>query len=98
MALAAADMNRRDDLLNRLKSVWNDLSSEEQSAVEVVVNSIILTHKSTREEAVEEAAFPPLSEAELFARIDRSLAQADAGEYMDAEEFEKEIEAEFGLV
>ena len=101
MALAAADMNRRDELLHRLKNVWNDLSNEERSAVEVVVNSIILTHKGALEEvgeAVDEAVFTPLSETELFERIDRSLAQADVGEYMDAEAFEKEIEAEFGLV
>ena len=45
MALAAADMNRRDELLNKLKCVWGDLSIEERSAVEVVVNSIILNHK-----------------------------------------------------
>ena len=94
MALAAADMSRRDELLNRLKSVWNDLSNEERSAVEVVVNSIILTHQSAPEEPI----FTPLSESGLFERIDRSLAQADAGESMDAEAFEKEIEAEFGLV
>ena len=94
MALATADMNRRDELLNKLKSVWGDLSVEEQSAVEVVVNSIILNHREISEEAV----FAPLSESQIFERIDKSLDQADAGDYLDAEEFEKEIEAEFGLV
>lgn len=36
----------------------------------------------------------PLSEEELYARIEKSLAQADRGEVRDAEEFEAEFDAE----
>ena len=93
MALATADIYRRDKLLKQLKNVWYDLSVEERSAVEVVVNSIILNHRDFAEEAL----YTALPETELFERIDRSLSQADAGEYMDADAFEREIEAEFGL-
>jgi len=93
MAMTAADMHRRDALLDKLGRVWDELSNEERSAVEVVVNSISLNH---REET--EAVYPRLSEDQLFERIDRSLAQADAGETMDAEAFDREIRAEFGLV
>jgi len=93
MAMTAADMHRRDALLDKLGCVWDELSNEERSAVEVVVNSISLNH---REET--EAVYPRLSEEQLFERIDRSLAQADAGETMDAEAFDREIRAEFGLV
>ena len=41
-----------------------------------------------------DAGIRPLSEEELFARIERSVAQADRGEYRDAEEFEAELDAE----
>ena len=95
MAMAIADLNRRDELLNRLRTVWGDMSSEERSAVEVVVNSIITSHTKASTEAV---AFPPLTENELMDRIDLSLAQANNGEYVDADAFEKELAVEFGLV
>lgn len=95
MAMAIADLHRRDELLNRLKNVWGDMSHEEQSAVEVVVNSIILNHAAAEADAV---AFPPLTEAELFERIDLSLSQADVGEYTDAESFERAIETELHLL
>ena len=94
MAMAIADLNRRDELLNRLKTVWGDMSSEERSAVEVVVNSIITSHARA---SGEEATFPSLTERELLERIDLSIAQANNGEYADANAFEKELAAEFGL-
>lgn len=93
MAMTAMDMRRRDELLNRLGRVWDDMSNEERSAVEVVVNSIILNH---REEA--DVVYPHLTEMQLFERIDRSLAQADSGETLDAEAFDRDIRAEFELV
>lgn len=36
----------------------------------------------------------PLTEEELFSRIEISVSQADRGEYRDAEEFEAEFDAE----
>lgn len=95
MALALADLRRRDELLNRLKTAWDNLSSEERSAVEVIVNSIVLNHAA---EETDEALFSPLTETELFDRIDCSLSQADRGEYLAADVFEKEVEAEFGVI
>ena len=95
MAMAVTDLYRRDKLLNRLKCVWGDMSSEEQSAVEVVVNSIILNHAAAE---ADDVAFPPMTEAELFERIDLSLSQADVGEYTDAESFERTIETELHLL
>ena len=92
MALATVDMYRRDKLLTQLKNVWGDLSAEEQSAVEVVVHSIILRHDKT-----EEGLFSPLTDAELFERIEQGIADADAGEFMDSVDFERELGAEFGL-
>lgn len=94
MAMAITDLNKRDELINRLRTVWGDMSSEERSAVEVVVNSIITSHTKA---GTEEAAFPPLTERELFERIDLSIAQANNGEYADVDAFEKELAAEFGL-
>lgn len=94
MAMAVTDLNRRDELLNRLRKVWGDMSSEERSAVEIVVNSIITSHAIM---TPEEITFPPMTENELFERIDSSLAQADNGDYEDADAFEKAVAAEFGL-
>lgn len=94
MAMAITDLNKRDELLNRLRTVWGDMSNEERSAVEVVVNSIITSHTKA---SIEEVAFPPMTERELFERIDLSLAQADNGEFADTDAFEKELATEFGL-
>ena len=41
-----------------------------------------------------DAGIRPLSEGELLAQIDRSIAQADCGEVRDADEFEAEFDAE----
>ena len=41
-----------------------------------------------------DAGIRPLSAEELFAQIDRSLAQADRGEVRDAGKFEEEFDAE----
>jgi predicted transcriptional regulator len=38
-----------------------------------------------------------MTESELLQRIDRGIADADAGNFMDSEEFERELEEEFGL-
>lgn len=92
MAIATADMRRRDQLLIRLRDAWDDLSTEEQSAVEVLVNSVILNHGG-----VEEALFPALSDSELYERIDRGIAEAEAGVYVDSGLFEDKLAAEFGL-
>lgn len=95
MAMAITDLSRRDELLNRLRTVWGDMSSEERSAVEAVVNSIITSHTKA---TIEEVVFPPLTENKLFERIDLSLAQANNGECADTDAFEKELATEFGLV
>lgn len=95
MAMAITDLNKRDELINRLRTVWDDMSSEERSAVEVVVNSIITSHTKA---SIEEVAFPPLTESELLERIDLSLAQANNGEFVDADAFESKLAVEFGLV
>ncbi len=90
MSTVITDFHRRDDLLEKLKQMWANLSYEERSALETFVDSIFKNH-------AEEVFFQPLTEDELFERIDRSLAQADCGEYKDSEEFEAEIIKEFGL-
>ena len=41
--------------------------------------------------------FKPQTEAQLFERIDRSLAQIEAGDYQDAEEVEAELMAKYGI-
>ena len=95
VALAATDLRRRDELLDQLKTAWEDMSNEEWSAIEEVVKSIIHGRGLDNADLV---SFPSLTEPELLERIDLSLAQADCGEYADADAFEKEIESEFGLV
>ena len=70
------------------------MSCEKRSSVEAVVNLIMISHTKA---ITEDVAFPSLTEKKLFERIDLSLAQADNGEYADADAFEKELAAEFGL-
>lgn len=41
--------------------------------------------------------FKPQTEAQLFERIDRSLAQIETGNYQDAEEVEAELMAKYGI-
>ncbi|MBQ4511708.1 MAG: hypothetical protein II969_01860 [Anaerolineaceae bacterium] len=41
--------------------------------------------------------YKPLTEAELIERIDKGIAEADAGMFIDSETMEKELIAEFGL-
>lgn len=41
--------------------------------------------------------FKPQTEARLFERIDRSLAQIEAGDYQDTEEAEAELMAKYGI-
>ena len=45
----------------------------------------------------EEALFPALTGSELIERIDRGVADADAGDYVDSEAYEQALAAEFGL-
>lgn len=90
MAMTASDLYRRDDLLERLKKIWGKLSKDEQSALETVVNSMILNHP-------EEIAYRPLTEEQLMERIDRSLEHVSQGQQMPSEEMEAQLITEFDL-
>ena len=90
MAMTASDLYRRDDLVERLKKVWGKLSKDEQSALETVVNSMVLNHP-------DEVVYRSLSEAQLIERIDRSLEHVSQGQQQPSEEMEAELIAEFNL-
>lgn len=90
MAMTASDLYRRDVLVERLKKVWGKLSKDEQSALETVVNSMVLNHP-------DEVVYRPLSEALLVERIDRSLEHVSQGQQQPSEEMEAELIAEFNL-
>ena len=49
--------------------------------------------RSSADSAVSEG-IRPLSEEELFDRIEKSVAQADQGQFREADEFEAEFDAE----
>ena len=87
MAITADNVGRYNELLEKVKAMMANLTYDELAAIESVTEAFLTNH----------SAFKPLTEEELFARIDRSLAQAARGECEDAEAVEAELAAEFGL-
>ncbi len=69
-------------------SMLSELNEYELKAVQSVIRVIITKQDNY---------YHPLSEMELFERIDASLAQVDAGMAEDSEIAEREIMAELGL-
>ena len=86
----AARNPRRSMLLQRTTAMLSALTEDEHSAMETVAKTFLM-NRTTNE------APHPMTEQQLFERIDRSLAQAKSGAYQDVEEVEAELAAEFGL-
>lgn len=82
--------SQRSMLLQRTTAMLSALTDDELSAMETVAKTFLMNRAAE--------GYPhPLTEQQLFERIDRSLSQAKSGMYQDAEEVEAELAAEFGL-
>lgn len=75
-------------ILKETIEMLGELSDYELQAVQSIIRVIITK---------QDEYYRPLSEKELYARIDRSLEQVDAGLAIESELVEKELLSEFGL-
>lgn len=75
-----------------VKRDW-ELQTEQNKAQTRTFISFLLSQQ--RDE--DSQHFKPQTEAQLFERIDRSLAQVEAGDYQDTEEVEAELMAKYGI-
>lgn len=75
---------------NRIVSILPALTKKELDILGDIAHEF-----TAKDEA--SVALHPLSEDELFERIDHSLAQADRGEVFSIEEVMEEIDKEFSL-
>ena len=75
-------------ILKETVEMLGELNDYELQAVQSIIRVIITK---------QDEYYRPLSEKELFSRIDRSLEQVDAGLAIDSELVEKELISEFGL-
>ncbi len=84
--MPATGIANGNDTRKRVTEMINVLADDQVQAVNSVMNVFIA-----------DSPFRPKTEDELFERIDRSLAQADAGELQDADEAIDEVVADLGL-
>ena len=79
---------------NALSSLQECISSEKLNQYHFMRAHTMCQVLDEFSKKVFDAGIRSLSEEELLAQIDRSLAQADRGEVRDAEDFEAEFDAE----
>ncbi len=90
MEMAAREMKHYNDLMEKLKGLLPNLTSEELHVFESMTNAFLDNHSA-------ELRFEPLTEAQITEKIDRALKQISEGQYQDSEEMEAELLSEFGL-
>ena len=86
--LAVKASENKADILDDTINMLRELNLDELAAVRSVINVIV--HK-------EDNYYKPLTEAELIARVDKSLALENDGLAMDAEEFGRQLMETYGL-
>ena len=90
MAMSTYDLRRYNALVERLKARMSELTLEELTALNTVVDAF-LTNRSAQN------PYRPLTEEQLMERIDLSLEHVAQGLCQDSEEMEAELMAEFDL-
>ena len=85
---AVKTSENKTDILNDTINMLQELNIDELEAVRSIINVIVRK---------EDNYYKPLTEAELIARVDKSLALEHDGFAMDAEEFGKQIMETYGL-
>jgi len=86
-----SNSDRKDySQLDYTYGLLSGLTEEELNAVQAVI--IAFLNKNMTGSILKQASpFKPQTEEQLFARIDHSLGQIEAGLVTDSEEFEKEM-------
>ena len=90
MTMQTHDMQWLDSF-RRVSRMLPSLSKRELDIIGDVADEFV--KRSSADTAVSEG-IRPLSEEELFDRIEKSVAQADQGQFREADEFEAEFDAE----
>ena len=83
-----ASVNSKSTVLQNTIDMLSELNEYELNAVQSVIRVII---------SKQDDYYKPLSEEDMFSRIDTSIAQVEAGLAEDSEVVEDEIMSEFGL-
>lgn len=82
-----------EDTIDMLRS----LDENELEALQSVIKVFLAKDKDEDYDELVKDYYKPLSKAELIERIDRGIAEADAGLATDAFQFSRELRLEFGL-
>ena len=90
MAMSTYDLRRYNALVEKLKARMAELTYEELTAVNSVVEAFISDRSAAN-------PYRPLSEEQLIERIDLSLEHVAQGLCQDSEKMEAELTAEFDL-
>ena len=90
MTMQTHDMQWQDSF-RRVSRMLPSLSKRELDIIGDVADEFV--KRSSADTAVSEG-IRPLSEEELFDRIEKSVTQADQGQIREADEFEAEFDAE----
>ena len=75
-----------------IKRDWELLTEQNKRQTQTFISFLL-----SQQEDEDSRHFKPQTEAQLFERIDRSLAQTEAGNYQDTEEVEAELMAKYGI-
>ena len=97
MFAAPAVEKTKNMLLEDTIEMLRKLDENELKALQSVIRVFISKDEAEDDNELVKDYYKPLTEAELIERIDRAIAQADAGLAVDSEIVEAEIMAEFGL-
>ena len=88
--MSTYDLHRHNALVEKLKARMTELTLEELTAVNSVVEAFISDRSAAN-------PFHPLTEEQLIERIDLSLEHVAQGLCQDSEEMEAELIREFDL-
>lgn len=99
MSMTAADQKNLDRVLKKLRGAWEDMTNDQRVMVKTLVD--LVTTKGIEGGEDMDAAiasfYRPLTEDEMFAEIEKAVAQADHGECITIEESKARHAAKYGL-
>ena len=89
--------NTKNRVLEDTIDMLRSLDENELEALQSVIKVFLAKDKDEDYDELVKDYYKPLSKAELIERIDRGIAEADAGLATDAFQFSRELRLEFGL-
>ena len=89
-----------EELKKNVEDVLNDMGLSMSSAITVFLKKVCKERRIPFEisaGAIEDGLFKPLTEEQIFERIDKGIADIENGNYKNASTVEAEIRQEFNL-